>query len=91
MFTVTRSSNDPGTTTVKYATQYGNSDTSVQDLDAQSGTITFAPFQTSQTITIFVKGDSNVEQNDLFFVSLSAPTRATLADLEGRGDILNDD
>ena len=91
VFTVTRSGNDPGTTTVRYATQYGNSVTSAQDLNAQSGTITFTAFQTSRTITIFVKGDTNVEQNNLFFVNLSHPTRATLADVQGRGDILNDD
>ncbi len=91
VFTVTRMGNTSGTTTVQYATAFGNAVTSIEDLDPQSGTVTFTAGQTSRTITINVKGDTKVEQNNLFFVNLSSPVNGVFGDNQGRGDILNDD
>ena len=58
----------------------------------QTGTVSFADGDTSETITINVQGDTNVELDELFTVVLSAPTGgATLADDTGLGTITNDD
>lgn len=51
------------------------------DYQATSGTLTFAPGVTSRTITVPVFGDLRVEQNESFFVQLSAPSAgSTIAD-----------
>src|SRR6185503_13310521 len=52
---------------------------------------TFAPGTTSQTITVRVNGDVLNEADETYFVNLSTPTNATLADSQGLGTILNDD
>ncbi|HJR07106.1 MAG TPA: Calx-beta domain-containing protein [Pyrinomonadaceae bacterium] len=54
-------------------------------------TITFAPFETIKTITVLVNGDTTFEDNETFFVNLSNPMNATLADGQGLGTITNDD
>ena len=43
---------------------------------AKTGTLTFAPGETSKTITVPVNGDRLVEPNETFFVNLSTPTNA---------------
>ena len=45
--------------------------------------LTFAPGETSKTITVLVNGDRLGEPNETFVVSLSAPTNATIADGQG--------
>jgi hypothetical protein len=90
VFTVTRSSGT-GASSVKYTTAYGNAKTSAEDLAAQSGTVSFAAGQTSKQVTIFVKGDTNVETENVFFVNLSQPVNAVIGDGQGKGTIVNDD
>jgi uncharacterized protein (TIGR03118 family) len=90
-FTVTRSGSLSGSSSVKYATSFGNSSTSVQDLLQQSGTITFAAGQATKTITIFVNGDTKDEVENVFYVNLSNATGATIIDTRGKGRIVNDD
>jgi hypothetical protein len=59
---------------------------------ASSGTLTFAPGQTTKTITIVVKGDKKKEANENFFVDLSElSSYAVFLDPQGMGTILNDD
>jgi chitinase len=50
--------------TISYQTVNGTAKTSNSDYVAKSGTITFAPGETSKTITITVKGDSKRESNE---------------------------
>ena len=76
--------------TVNYATANGTA-LAGSDYTAASGTLTFAPGQTSKTVTVNVTGDTVVEPNETFVVNLSAPTGATLFDGQGLGTILNDD
>lgn len=76
--------------TVKYATANGTA-AAGSDYTAATGTLTFAPGETSKTLAIAVSGDTNVEPNETFTVNLSAPTNATLQDAQGIGLILNDD
>jgi uncharacterized repeat protein (TIGR01451 family) len=89
-FRVTLSASRDQPVTVQYATR---SNTAARNVDfvAKSGTLTFAPYQRTALVTVQVKGDTTVEADETFFVDLSNPTNATLADPVGRGTILNDD
>src|SRR5258705_337006 len=61
------------------------------DFTPVNGTLTFTPGQTAKTITVPVNGDTLFEPDETFFVNLSNPTNATIADPQGTGTILNDD
>src|SRR5205814_230566 len=61
------------------------------DYVAESGTVTFAPGQTTRTIAIVIKADTLDEPNETFFVNLSAPVNATISDNQGLGTILDND
>ena len=89
-FTVTLSAASTSTVTVNFATA---NDTAVSgsDYSAASGTLTFAPGSTSQTVTVPVTGDTLVEPNETFLVNLSNGANATIADGQGVGTITNDD
>lgn len=56
-----------------------------------SGTITFAPGQTTQTINIQINGDNTPENDETFRVLLDSPSFALITDGTGIGTILNDD
>jgi hypothetical protein len=90
VFTVTLSAASASTVTVAYATADGTANAG-SDYNATSGTLTFNPGITTQTITVNVIGDTIVEPNETFFVNLSSPTNATLAVAQGTGTIINDD
>ena len=89
-FTVTLSAAATSTVTVNYATANGTA-TAGSDYVAKTGTLTFAAGVTTQPITVTVNGDTTVEPNETFFVNLSSPSGATLADAQGLGTITNDD
>ena len=89
-FTVTLSAASTQTITVDYATADGTA-TAGSDYQAASGTLTFAPGETSKTITVLVNGDRLAEPNETFFVNLSSPTNATIADGQGVGTIVDDE
>ena len=55
------------------------------------GTLMFAPGQTSQTIAVTALGDLRDEADETFYVNLTAPTSAIMADGQGIGTILDDD
>jgi hypothetical protein len=57
-----------------------------------SGTVSFVAGETSKLITVTVQGDTTVESNETFTVSLSNPTNgATLTTATATGTIQNDD
>src|SRR5207253_742685 len=91
VFTVSLSNPSDQTITVNYATADVTATTADNDYVAASGTVTFAPGTTSQTITVLVNGDTKFEPNETFFVDLFAATNATIADPQGQGTIVNDD
>ena len=62
---------------VDYATTDGTA-SSDSDYTAGSGTLTFAPGESSQTISVSIKDDSTDEPNETLLVRLSSPTNATL-------------
>ena len=78
-FTVTLSAPSGRNVTVNYAT--ANS-TAVQpgDYTTTSGTLTFTPGQVTKTVSVPVVGDVLDEIDETFFVNLSGPTNATIAD-----------
>lgn len=53
--------------------------------------VTFAPGQTTATVTAKVNGDKVKELNEKYFVRLSQATKASIVDAIGLGTILNDD
>ncbi|HUQ32737.1 MAG TPA: Calx-beta domain-containing protein [Pyrinomonadaceae bacterium] len=89
-FTATLSAPSSLAATVKYDTANGTA-TSGSDYQSSSGTLTFAPGETSKTISVTVNGDTSIEPDETFFVNLSNPTNATIADVQGIGTIKNDD
>ena len=75
---------------VNYATSDGTAK-QLSDYIARSGTISFNPGQTQQKIAIEIKGDTQVEPAETFFVQLSNPSNAILANTKATGTILNND
>ena len=90
VFTVTLSQASEQTLTVNYAT-INETASSGSDYSQQSGTLTFAPGQTTKTITVPVVADAAVEPDEAFGVALSLPSNATLSDNRGTATISNDD
>jgi len=89
-FTVTLSEASTEMVTVAYATGGGTA-IAGSDFQAASGTLTFAPGETSQTISVLVNGDRLGEPNEMFVVNLSNPTNATISDGYGDGTIEDDE
>jgi serralysin len=90
-FTVTLSQASTQTVSVNYATANGTATTGTKDYTAKTGTLTFAAGVTSQTISVAVTGDTVGEYDEQFYVNLTTPTNATIADNQGIGTISNDD
>jgi chitinase len=85
-FTVSLSSASTSAVTVGYTTSNGTA-TAGSDYIATSGTLTFAPGETSRTVAIIVNGDTTAEAKETFTVTLSNPRGATLTDASGTGSI----
>jgi chitinase len=90
VFTVVMSQPSPVPVTVQYLTSNGTA-ASPDDYTATGGTLTFAPGNTVQTITVAVLGDSQVEGDETMVVTLTNPSNATLLDGVAIGTIYNDD
>ena len=90
VFTVSQGASNSNVT-VEYSTSDGTATVAGNDYVAQSGTLTFAPGQTAQQITIHVVGDKTVESDETFFVTLSNPTNSVIVHGQAVGTILNDD
>ncbi len=79
------------TVTVIYSTTSGTAIVG-SDTMAIIGTLTFAPYQISQTLVVPIIADSKVEPNETFGVSLSHPSNGILAPATtATVTILNDD
>ncbi|WP_419193099.1 Calx-beta domain-containing protein [Kolteria novifilia] len=89
-FTVTLSEATAESVTVDYMT---GDDTALagSDYSGADGTLTFAPGETTQTISIDVLGDLVDENIESFQVNLSDAAGATIVDGQGIGTILDDD
>ncbi|MCK9335962.1 MAG: HYR domain-containing protein, partial [Candidatus Cloacimonetes bacterium] len=89
-FTVTLNSQSAQTVSANYSTA-DNTATAGTDYTAATGIVSFAPGQTTRTIDIDVSGELVYELDETFYVNLSSPTNATIADAQGLGTIENDD
>jgi hypothetical protein len=91
-FTVTLSAAYDQAVTLSFRTADGTAKTSDQDYVARTGTITFAPGETTKTITIEVKGDNRREADETFYLDLFGNSSNSLfSKSRGIGTILNDD
>ncbi len=100
-FTATRAGDTTGTTTATWTVSgSGANPADAADFGGSfpTGTVTFAPGSTSETITVLVSGDTDVEMDENFTVTLSAPAdsqAAHIVEIEPNatadGTIVNDD
>ncbi len=94
-FVVNRTNNTSVATTVQFAvTGSGAAAAAANDFGGTlpSGTINFAAGETSKSIVIDVSGDTQVESNEEFSVTLSGATGGALIDAAtATGQILNDE
>ncbi len=90
VFTVTLTPTSTQPITVAYAV-VGDTATAGVDFDAGEGTVTFAPDQSIQFITVTVHGDTDDEPDETFFVDLAESPMADLVDAQAVGTIIDDD
>jgi hypothetical protein len=90
IFTVNLSGPANQEVSVNYSTQAGAA-TVGSDFYASTGTLTFLPGETSQTVLVNVVADSLEELDEGFQVVLSSPLGAEIADGVGDGMIEDDD
>lgn len=86
VFTVTLSNPSDDTITVDYATLQ-DSALAGSDFTTATGTVTFLPGVTQQTISIVIIGDTDDEPDEQFFVDLSNATNAAIDDARGIGTL----
>jgi Calx-beta domain/FG-GAP-like repeat/FG-GAP repeat len=92
VFTVTLSTAYDQAVTMSFRTVDGTATSGSGDYIAKTGTLTFAPGETTKTITIEVKGDSKKEANEAFYLDLFGNSGNSLfTKNRGIGQILNDD
>ena len=77
--------------TVHYWTADQTATVANNDYTAANGTLTIPSGQSGGTITVYVNGDTAIEPNEQFYVTLDTITGATFADNQAMGTIANDD
>jgi hypothetical protein len=94
-FTVTRSGDGSGVSSARWAvSSSGRNAADASDFAGNrlpSGTVRFQAGETSQTITVNVRGDLEQEPDERFSVNLSQPTNASIGTASATGTIRNDD
>jgi DNA-binding beta-propeller fold protein YncE len=90
LFTVTNTTASTLPLTVNYATADGTA-VAGRDYTASSGTLTFAPGVTSETIRVPILGDGVVQSGLNFTLTLSNPQAATLSRSQAVGTITDSD
>ncbi len=87
-FTVTLDRPSTGTVSVNYATQDGTA-LAGSDYTAASGTLSFAPGETSKTVTLPVAGNGGDAANETFSLLLSSPLGAVLGNTQGTAVVID--
>jgi Calx-beta domain/Carboxypeptidase regulatory-like domain len=88
-FTVSLSNQSSSTITVDIAA--GGTANSPSDFTLDVILLSFAPLETTKTVTATIVGDTLVEPNETFTATLSMPTNATIGTATASGTINNDD
>ena len=96
VFNVSRTGDTSGTASATYnVTGSGTNPTNAADFTGgtfPTGTVTFLAGFATATITINVNGDTGLESNETFLVTLSAPSaNSTIGTATANGTITNDD
>lgn len=89
-FTVSISTSSNETVEITYSIASGSA-LPGSDFTAASGTITFAPGQTSRTILVQTLDDTTYEGNETFVVNLSNPIGGVIVDGQGEATIVEND
>ncbi len=90
-FTVTLSAASGRSVAVNYATSNGTAVAGAGgDYTAASGTLTFAPGVTTQTVSVIIANDTAYEWSENFNVNLTGATNALIADNLGVATIRDD-
>ena len=93
-FTVTRGGSITGTGSVAWAVSgSGASPADAADFGGSlpGGTVSFAAGEVTKTVTVQVSGDTSVEADQGFSVTLSSPVGGTITTASAAGTIRNDD
>ena len=80
-----------GAVTMNYATADDSAIGGIDFTSIASTALSFAAGESSKTVTVALTGDTIPEINETFFVNLTSPTNATIADAQAIGTITNDD
>jgi aryl-phospho-beta-D-glucosidase BglC (GH1 family)/cellulase/cellobiase CelA1 len=87
VFTVSLSAPSTQSVSVSYTTVDGTA-IAGKDYTASSGVLTFAPSQTTQTISVAILADPNAPASQTFTLNLSSPVNATLTSATATGTIV---
>ena len=90
-FTVTLSAASADTVTVQYETHDGTASAGSDYTALGTGTLTFAPGQTSKTVVVTVADDVDAESAETFTVLLHDPAFAAISKDTGTGTISDND
>jgi len=94
-FTVIRTGGKAGVSSARWAVMAsGANPVSTTDFAARvfpAGIVSFAPGETTKTISVAVAGDKLVESDETFVVGLGSPTGASIAMATAGGIVRNDD
>ena len=91
VYTVTLFQQSGKIVTVDCATQEGTATVADNDYTAKATTLTFAPGETSKTITVEIPVDTVYEPEETFTVNLSGASNASIADSTALGTITDND
>jgi hypothetical protein len=89
VFTVSLSAASTLPVTVNYSTADGTATVAGNDYVPTSGTLTFAPGGTTQTITVVINSDRKEDADETFFIDLSGAINALLLEDQGLGTIVS--
>jgi hypothetical protein len=90
-FPVTLSAASARDVTVAFETEFGTATGGGNDFFSAGNVVTVPAGQTSAKVSVLVRGDTQSEPDETFFVNLTSATAATVADGRAQGTILNDD
>ena len=90
VFTITLDSASSKEITVDYSTVDGDA-VAGDDYEAATGTITFAPGETTKTIAVTVTGDNLDELDEAFFLNLDNVVNGTVDNTQASATIVDDD
>ncbi|MCS0628842.1 hypothetical protein NX786_05805 [Telluria mixta] len=83
--------NAPGTTQVSVNYRLDGLTTGYSDYEFASGTLSFAPGVTTQTVRVALINDTSAEMTESFALNLSSPVNAVLADNQAVATIVDND